>query len=137
MSEPTGTSAEKNLASGHQYPSLYGSDAIRALLKIAKSDGQDSKSLLLFLVLVNAHPKLTAHSRIIENLLVIVDTPPVTDYLSHNPQATGLITKWKSLCQWMVANKSRITSHSALTDFDWQTSVTASAQSHHPLNGAM
>lgn len=124
----------QNLTPENQYPSLYDSKAIRALLEIAKAEGQDSRSLKWLLILVNAHPKLTAHSRIFENLLVIVETPPILHYQYQHPEVAAQIEKWKALCQWLVLRKSDLAKHQNLADFAYRSPADGSNHVQHPLN---
>lgn len=115
-------------------PSLAKSKALRVLLRIAKQDHVDHKSLLLLLILINAHPRLTAHYRIFENLAALIETPPVLDYLEDHPEAQGQIIIWKNLCQWVIGNKSRLAQMADLSEFDYTPPAAGSGTAPHPLN---
>jgi hypothetical protein len=81
-----------------KYLTLARSKALRALLRSAKEDHKDHKSLLLLLTLINAHPKLTAHYRIFENLAILARCPPVLEYLKENPEDAHQVSIWEDLC---------------------------------------
>ncbi|MBI3479858.1 MAG: hypothetical protein HY016_05815 [Nitrosomonadales bacterium] len=88
--------------------SLAQSNSYSTFLELAKADGEDVDSLRLLLILLNAHPKLTAHSRIFENLPLILDMPPITHAGSSGKLKWGnQVTIWKNLCNWVVRSKSK------------------------------
>jgi len=130
----TANISAKSQASGTDaFPSLASSKSIKTLLKLAKAADKEHKSLLLLLILLNAHPKLSGHAQIFENLLVIAETPPVTDYLARHPEASELIEKWKALCHWMVTDRTLRSDYQELNTFDWQPPP-GSGHASHPMN---
>lgn len=131
----TQTSPEDASTISNKFPRLSNSKAYVALRSLAHQDKKDFRSLRLLLILINAHPKLTAHYRIFENLKVILDTPPVKKVLESNPEWQSQISIWKELCNWVVSNKSQFAQHEELKDFDYDDPIAKSGKTPpHPLN---
>lgn len=127
-----------SLAKNLKPTSLAGSRAYARLLKLAREDGQREDSFRLLLILINAHPELTAHSRIFENLSHILDMPPVQSALSCNPAWGEQVAIWKDLCRWVVSNKTRFAQDDNLKGFVYEDPVVEPGSepkpAKHPLN---
>jgi len=113
--------------------SLAQSQSYSALLQLAKDDGQDSTSLRLLLILINAHPELKAHSRIFENLSLILETSPIQHALTCNPSWGNQVVIWKELCKWIASNTNRFSQDNNLKILVYAESR-KNKKEHHPLS---
>ncbi len=134
IDDPTDNGVQSAADKPYKYPSLFKSKALRSLLRMAKEDRQDHRSLLLLLILINAHPKLSAHFRIFENLAILARCPPVLEYLKVNPNDAQQIRIWEDICHWVIENKPQFATDPDLVEFDYNTPIAGIGTASHPLN---
>lgn len=105
--------------------------AYAELLKFATSHGADDGALRQLLWLMNAHPELVSHARILQNLSAILASP-IFSRDCVTPWAgswTEMITKWIECSKLLSHNKAAISRHPQLRDFD----LKSRSDTQHPL----
>lgn len=101
------------------------------LLKFAASHGVDTDALRQLFWLMNAHPELVSHARILQNLSAVLASPIFSrDYVT--PWAGSwieMIPKWIECSKLLSHNKITLSRHPDLSDFD----LKPRSDTQHPL----
>lgn len=115
-----------------QFTAPAESAAHAALLKAATSLGLDESALRQLLWLLNGHPDLVSHARILQNLSAIL-TSPIFDRDCVTIWASAwieMVPEWAKACALLSHNAASLSKLPGLSEFDRK----ARSSSQHPLD---
>lgn len=101
------------------FDSPNSSTAHLALIHAAQSAGLDDLALRRMLWLINAHPNLTAHAQIFQNIGIHLSSPIFSkSALTWASDWKDDIQNWIQICSWMQTNRDKLAITPGLTGYD-------------------